>query len=221
MSDGKSEDVIDVYWSFRSPYSYLATGRLRALAKRWPLTVRPRVVYPIAIRTPEFFREAKPQWAPYLLHDITRVAASLGVTLTWPNPDPVVQDFETQAISDEQPHIHRLSRLGVLAAEEDPAKGLAFLDEASTLIWSGEPWLEDGGLADAASRAGLDLAAMDARAEAEADRLTAQIETHQSELGRHHWGVPTMVFRDEPFYGQDRIALLEWRLEQVGLRPVA
>ena len=34
-----------------------------------------------------------------------------------------------------------------------------------------------------------------------------------------HWGVPTMVFADEPFFGQDRIDLLVWRLRQHGLRP--
>ncbi|MEO1642197.1 MAG: DsbA family protein, partial [Pseudomonadota bacterium] len=47
--------TVDVYWSFRSPYSYLATKRLRGLLGRWDARVRPRPVYPIAIRTPDFF----------------------------------------------------------------------------------------------------------------------------------------------------------------------
>ena len=47
----------DLYWSFRSPYSYLATKRLRALPSKWEVRVRPRPVYPIAIRTPNFFQE--------------------------------------------------------------------------------------------------------------------------------------------------------------------
>ena len=33
-----------------------------------------------------------------------------------------------------------------------------------------------------------------------------------------HWVVPTMVFAGEPFFGQDRIDLLVWRLKQHGLR---
>ncbi|TMB53500.1 MAG: 2-hydroxychromene-2-carboxylate isomerase, partial [Deltaproteobacteria bacterium] len=33
-----------------------------------------------------------------------------------------------------------------------------------------------------------------------------------------HWGVPTMVFAGEPFFGQDRIELLVWRMRQHGLR---
>ena len=33
-----------------------------------------------------------------------------------------------------------------------------------------------------------------------------------------HWGVPTMAFRGEPFFGQDRLDVLLWRLKQNGLR---
>ncbi len=32
-----------------------------------------------------------------------------------------------------------------------------------------------------------------------------------------HWGVPMMVFGGEPFFGQDRIDQLVWRLRQAGL----
>jgi len=31
-----------------------------------------------------------------------------------------------------------------------------------------------------------------------------------------HWGVPCMVVDDEPFFGQDRIDMLIWRLRQKG-----
>jgi 2-hydroxychromene-2-carboxylate isomerase len=30
---------------------------------------------------------------------------------------------------------------------------------------------------------------------------------------RGHWGVPTFVFEKEPFFGQDRIDLLIWRMQ--------
>ena len=32
--------TIDVFWSFRSPYSYLATGRLVALARDYDIHIR-------------------------------------------------------------------------------------------------------------------------------------------------------------------------------------
>ncbi|HVK43000.1 MAG TPA: DsbA family protein, partial [Phenylobacterium sp.] len=41
---------VDVFWSFRSPYSYLVTPRLRALAETYDVDVRIRPVYPLAVR---------------------------------------------------------------------------------------------------------------------------------------------------------------------------
>jgi len=68
-------------------------------------------------------------------------------------------------------------------------------------------------------RAGLDLAALETEAAAQAARLDAAIADNQRALeAAGHWGVPTMVFEGEPFFGQDRIDLLVWRLRQHGLR---
>ena len=41
---------------------------------------------------------------------------------------------------------------------------------------------------------------------------------NQDEQEPYHWGVPLMVYEDEPFFGQDRLDLLEWRLEQSGVK---
>lgn len=209
--------TVDVFWSFRSPYSYLATKRLRALAETWEVRVRPRPVYPIAIRTPEFFSEIRPQWIPYLLNDIVRLSQYLGLPFGPLNPDPVVMDMATREIAAEQPHIHRLTRLGILACEQSDDTGWAFMDEVSTVIWSGQAWTEGSVLADAVARAGLDLKAMDDQQARDEGRLTAAIEANQAEQDKYHWGVPLMVFEDEGFFGQDRLDLLEWRLEQAGI----
>lgn len=213
---------IDLYWSFRSPYSYLATPRLRALEREYDLEVRVRPVLPIAVRDPAFFTRANPLWVPYLLRDIARIAEFQGMTIAWPRPDPVVQDLANRRIPAEQPYIHRLVRLGVLAAER--GRGLALLDEVSRTIWSGrvDGWNAGSHLADAVARAGLDLAELDAVAERDAERLDAVVAENQAALEKAgHWGVPTMVFQGEPFFGQDRIELLEWRLRKHGLRPRA
>ena len=45
----------ELYFSFRSPYSYLAVGRYRALAEDYDLEIALRPVYPLAIRQPDFF----------------------------------------------------------------------------------------------------------------------------------------------------------------------
>ena len=208
----------ELYWSFRSPYSYLATGRIVDLVRDYDVECDVRPVYPIAIRTPEFFEKVNPLWPPYLLRDTVRIAQMEGIPYRWPNPDPVVHDVARGVIASEQPYIHRLTRLGVAAAER--GKGLPFLDAVSHMIWSGEVdgWHEGDHLAKATARAGLDLAELDAAIEADPASYEAKIEANQeAHTAAGHWGVPTCVFEGEPFFGQDRLSHLVWRLEQRGL----
>lgn len=212
---------IDLFWSFRSPYSYLATPRLVEMARDYDLEIRVRPVYPLAVRQPTFFDRVTPQWVAYLMRDTFRIAQMQGIPYRWPRPDPVTVDHETRYAAPDQPYIHRLTRLGCAAAED--GNGLAFLDEVSRVIWGGtENWHAGDHLAKAAERAGLDLAALDTKIEADPDKYEAIIEANQKahhEAG--HWGVPTMVFQDEPFFGQDRLDVLLWRLKQSGLEERA
>jgi len=211
--------AIDVFWSFRSPYSYLATPRLVRLARDYDLDVNVRVVLPIAVRLPGFFDTVNPLWPPYLMRDTWRIAEYEGIPYGWPRPDPIVQDFATGEIAREQPYIHRLTRLGVAAAERQ--RGLPFVGEVSAVIWGGkvENWHGGRHLADAADRAGVDLADLDSAIAAHPDRHDRVIAENQRALeAAGHWGVPTMVFAGEPFFGQDRLDLLVWRLKQHGLR---
>ncbi|HTO41871.1 MAG TPA: 2-hydroxychromene-2-carboxylate isomerase [Rhizomicrobium sp.] len=209
---------IDLFWSFRSPYSYLATPRLVEMARTYDLTVRARPVYPLAVRSGEFFSQVNPLWVPYLIHDTIRVAEMLGLPYRWPRPDPVVMDFATRAATPSQPYIHRLTRLG--CAAEEAGHGLAFLYEVSRTIWSGQidNWQDGDHLQQAAARAGLDLAELDRRIDAAPEKYeTLILENQAAHRGAGHWGVPTMVFNGEPFFGQDRLDVLLWRLKQAGL----
>jgi 2-hydroxychromene-2-carboxylate isomerase len=210
---------IDLFWSFRSPYSYLATPRLVAMSREWDLTVNVRPVYPLAVRSGDFFRQVNPLWIPYLMRDTYRLSQMLGLPYRWPRPDPVVIEPSTRAATPDQPYIHRLTRLGCAAAETP--HGLDFLNEVSRVIWSGEVdnWHEGDYLAKAAARANLDLASLDAKISAAPDKYESIIQSNQQahqECG--HWGVPTMAFQGEPFFGQDRLDVLLWRLKQNGLR---
>ena len=207
----------DIFWSFRSPYSYLATRRYRALAADYDLTLNLRPVYPLAIRQPDFFERNHPSWLRYLLTDVVRLSQYLDISFAPPRPDPIVQNIVTRKIAEEQPHIFRLTRLGQAAARR--GRSLAFCDEVSQLIWGGTVgWNEGEHLYDAAARAGLDLAELDAEAVAESETLDAEIAANQAALeAAGHWGVPTLVFEGEPFFGQDRIDLAVWRMQQKGL----
>jgi len=211
---------IDVFWSFRSPYSYLATPRLVELEKKYDLAVHVRPVLPIAVRIDGFFERVNPLWPPYLVRDCFRIAESLGMPFNWPRPDPIVQEFPSRKVAAEQPYIYRLTRLGALASER--GRGLRFIAEISRTIFGGTAgWHEGSHLAEAAARAACDLAEMDKTiaAPAEAARLDAVIAENQAALEKAgHWGVPTTVFAGEPFFGQDRLDLLLWRLKKNGLR---
>ncbi|MDZ4306758.1 2-hydroxychromene-2-carboxylate isomerase [Allopontixanthobacter sp.] len=207
----------ELFFSFRSPYSYLAIGRYRALTKMFDVEIALRPVYPLAIRQPDFFERNHPNWLAYTFRDMMRVAQFHGIPFALPQPDPIVQDFATRKIAEDQPQIYRLTRMGQAAARR--GKGLAFADEVARLIWGGTPgWNEDEHLAGAATRAGLDLSELAHEAETDAAALDAELAANQQALeAAGHWGVPTLVFGGEPFFGQDRIEMVLWRMNEQGL----
>ena len=208
---------VDVFWSFRSPYSYLATPQLVELRETYDVDVTVRPVYPIALRIPGFFKQVNPLWPPYLIRDCMRIAEMNGVPFAWPSPDPIVQDRATMEVAAEQPYIHRLTRLGVAAARQ--GRGLEFILEVGRLTFGGvKDWHTGDHLAQAAGRANLDLAALDAAIAAAPDDFEAEIERNEkAQKAAGHWGVPLMVFENEPFFGQDRLDVLRWRMAQKGL----
>jgi 2-hydroxychromene-2-carboxylate isomerase len=136
----------------------------------------------------------------------------------WPSPDPIVMNMATGEVAMDQPHIHRLTRLGIAAA--DAGQGLPFLAEVSAVIFGGvRDWHLADHLAGAANRAGLDLARLDSEIDHNADRYEAAIaENEAAQKNAGHWGVPLMVFKGEPFFGQDRFDVLRWRMQQSGLK---
>lgn len=209
---------VDVFWSFRSPYSYLATPRLAEIAARYDVQLDVRPVYPLAVRVDGFFKRQDKRWPFYVGRDCFRTAQMLGMTFGPPRPDPIVMDLSTGDVARDQPFIRRLTHLGQAAVEA--GRGLPFIVEVSRLIWGGQTpgWDQGDHLAQAAARAGLDLASLEATVSREAERLEAAIQASHARLEEvGHWGVPTMVFQDEPFFGQDRIETLLWRMGQHGL----
>ena len=209
-------EPVDVYWSFRSPYSYLVTPDLLKLKQDLNVDVNLRVVLPIAVRSKSaLFDPSNMKPVMYILMDSFRRAEFLGLPFAFPNPDPVVQNRQTFQLAEDQPYIFRLSQLGVEAQRQ--GKGLEFAANVSRHIWGGtENWDKGDHLSKVASDAGLDLDQMEA-AIADGTHLE-EVEANQNALdAAGHWGVPTMVVRGEPFFGQDRIDTLRWRLEKLGL----
>lgn len=210
-------ESIDVFWSFRSPYSYLATPGMLAVRDDYEVALNLRVVLPLAVRDPELlFNAENRKRGRYIFMDWARRADFLGMPNAWPSPDPIVQDFKTGEIATEQPYIYRLCQLGVEAQRR--GRGIEFAFEVARLIWGGtKNWHEGDHLVGAAARSGLDLADMEVALEG--GTHMEEIEQNHTKLETSgHWGVPTFVLRGEPFFGQDRIDTLRWRLDQLGLQ---
>ncbi|MEM8752983.1 MAG: DsbA family protein [Pseudomonadota bacterium] len=207
----------DLYFSYRSPYSYFGAVLYRRMAEEWDLRIDLRVVFPIAIRDPGFFERENPLWLGYLLKDVMRTGAYLDLPVAMPDPDPIVMDLKTRAIAAEQPLIRPISYLGVEAQRR--GAGLAFAAEVASMVWGGvKGWTAPDKLGAAAGRAGLDLAEMEAAAKADPGGCEAEIEANQRALeAAGHWGVPTLVFEGEPFFGQDRADMAHWRMKGRGL----
>src|SRR5712675_3796415 len=209
---------VDLFFSFRSPYSYLALPKTLRLAADYDAKVNLRPVYPLAVRVPGFFKRTNPQFLRYVGLDSVRVAKHANIPFRFPRPDPIVQDMTTLDVAEHQPYIHRLTRLGAAAQLE--GRSLTFAHAISRVLWDGSitGWNEGDHLASAASAAGFNLAAMDATIAADPDRYELIIAgNEQDHAASGHWGVPTFVFDNEPFFGQDRIDLLIWRMESKGL----
>lgn len=213
---------VDLFWSFRSPYCYLAGPRLVRLTETHDVAIALRPVMPLVFRYPDYMPSLPKPYGAYFGRDVTRVAEYLGESLIGPDadPDPVAMDPATGRAKPEQPHIFRLTRLGVEA--ERRGRGLAFARTVSRLIFdrNGRGWDNGDRLARVLDAAGFDLAEMDGavtRDSAGCDAIIAENGRALEAAG--HWGTPTMVFAGEPFFGQDRIDLLVWRMKQHGLKP--
>lgn len=81
---------IELFWSFRSLYSYLATPGALELLKTFDVDINLRPVFPLAVRDPDFFRPDNIKRAKYILLDWPRRAEMLGLPNHWPSPDPIV-----------------------------------------------------------------------------------------------------------------------------------
>lgn len=200
--------------TLRSPYSYLATDRVIALAKKHGLELDVKPVYPLAIRAPQFFSKGNPALLSYLRNDAERTAEMLGIPFDWPVPDPIVQDLKTSEIAQDQPHIRHLSRL--LAAASQAGQGSQIYKAVGYLLFGKQGnWLRPGALKAAVISAGGDWENLNQLAETQPNFCDEFLSKNAQDLDRSgHWGTPTLVYQDQVFFGQDRIAMCDWFITQ-------
>ena len=210
---------IDLYFSYRSPYSFLILPRILELKEKYEIDINFKIVYPLAIRKPEFFDK---KGLPYFLAlslDANKKARRLGMSFTTKlKPDPIVQNTVTGKIAKNQPYIFDICHLGQMA--EIKGVGIEFAFEVSSLIFGGvENWNSDENLSNAAKKVGLDLMQLRESVTAHEDKIIEQIKQNQvDQLNAGHHGVPLTVIGDKYFFGQDQFEKIMETLKENGLK---
>ena len=191
--------TVEFFFSFRSPYSYLAAPRAFALPQRYAVDLVYRGVRPMAMRG-QPLPLAKQL---YILRDATREADGLGLPFG-PMYDPIGDG------------VWRCLCIAEYAKEA--GRPAAFVTRAATAIWSQAIDVRsDRALRALCESVGLDWAACQQAMQRQDYRDTVEANTARlAELG--HWGVPTFAFDGQLYWGQDRIADLELALSEAGLR---
>ena len=211
---------IDLYFSYRSPYSYLILPRMLKLKEKYDIEINFKVVYPIAIRMPEWF-EGKNFFTFFFFKmiDMRLQAKKLGIPFTSKlKPDPIRQNIMTGKISSHQPYIFDICHLGQMAQMK--GVGMEFAFEVSSLIFGGvENWNTDENLSEAAKKVGLDLNQLRESVNVHEEEIIRQIKQNQvDQLNAGHHGVPLTVIGDKHFFGQDQFDKIMETLKENGLK---
>lgn len=195
--------VVDYYITLISPWAYLGSARFAAIAKRHGAEVHVKPVnfgdifprtggLPLAKRAPE--RQA------YRLVELKRWSEHLGIPIH-------LQPAHFPA--DEQ-----LAAQLVIAAGDTGGDPLVLAQAIGKAVWEEERDIADRATCEAIlQETGHDVASLLSAADdpAMAGRRAALTE---EAVARGVFGAPSYVYRDEIFWGQDRLGFLERALAQ-------
>jgi 2-hydroxychromene-2-carboxylate isomerase len=195
---------IDFYFEFASPYGYLASTQIDALAARHGRTAlwHPMMLGAAFKETGARPLTQTPLKGPYLLHDVPRFARLLGVPLTLP---PVMPMNSLAA-----------SRACLWLDEDNPARAKSLAKALLRAHWGeGRDLGAPEAVAEVAAGFGIDRQALlaavaDPRIK---DRLK---ERTQTAIERGVFGSPFMFVDGEPFWGADRLLQVEAWLARGG-----
>jgi 2-hydroxychromene-2-carboxylate isomerase len=192
--------AIDFYFDFASPYGYLASHRIDALAEAHGATVtwRPVMIGPAMEAT-----GAKPLTATelkkaYTLIDVPRLARRWSVPLTLPARFPSATLAAGRAY-------YWLER-------SDPVMAKALARALLHRYWGeGEDIAPPEVVIDVAGGLGVDTAALGAALQDTEIKALFKTASEES-MARGVFGSPWFLVDDEPFWGFDKLELLEDRL---------
>jgi len=198
------DKLIDYYFSPMSPWSYLGHERLGNIARKHHAKIKVKPVdftkiFPATGGVPVAKRA--PQRQKYRLAELARWQAYVGIPLT----------IEPKYF----PYDATIASLLVVAAANDLDDKLAML--VSSAIFKG-CWVEERNMGEPeelfniVKAQGLDAVALLASARSEENIARYEALTNEA-MQRDVFGAPTYVYKDELFWGQDRLDFLDRALE--------
>lgn len=189
MTNPNNQRSIRFYFSFRSPYAWLAAERLESELGDLGVPIERLPIYP----TPEVFPNdpaAVPDKVAYTVQDIRRLVRERGLTARFPPPgDP---DWA-------------LSHAAFLGAQLHGAEHPFMLAVFRKRFCEGLDLGEDSVIAGAARIAGLDPDTILSAAHATELRAQASAGWRLAVERDRIFGVPSFVYAGKLYWGQDRI----------------
>lgn len=190
--------VIDYYFAVVSPWSYLGSARLAAIARRHGATVR---VKPVAIG--DLFGRTGgvplPQRAPerqaYRLVELERWSRHLGLPF-------IVQPASFPCDETAAAHL-------VIAAQREGLDALGLATAFGRQLWEHDRSLADAeALRRSAAEIGIDADALRA-AHPDADLEAERQRNTEDAVAAGVFGAPSYVVEGDLFWGQDRLDFLD------------
>lgn len=202
MTDSTNQNSIRFYFSFRSPCAWLATERLEAELGGLAVEIVRLPIYPTAELFPND-PAGMPDKVAYMVQDVLRLARERGLTVRFPPAaDP---DWS-------------ISHAAFLGAERQGGGHRFMLEVFRKRFGEGLDLGEDGVIADAARRAGLDPDAILAAAHSEELRAAASAGWRLGVERDRIFGVPSFVYAGKLYWGQDRMHFLRSAVARKAVR---
>ncbi len=196
--------VVDYYIAVVSPYVYLGHDRFVALAAKHGATIAVKPinlgeVFPVSGGLP--LAKRAPQRQAYRLVELRRWSKFLGKPMhVEPKYFPVSGDLATNLI--------------LAALDDGAAPALALVGAYGRAVWEQQRNIADPAVVEAiAGECGLPGAALATRGNS--PEIAAKYAAFTQEaIDRGVFGAPTYVYRDELYWGQDRLDFLDRALAQ-------
>jgi len=188
-------EAIQFYFDFISPYAYLAYPEVRAVASRTGarLELRPTLFAALLDAHGHKGPAEIPAKREFVFKHVLRLAHAAGRPLQPPPAHP----------------FNPLLALRLVGLEIAEAPRAALVERLYEMTWGGGPGVtEAADLIAAANGVGLDGAALVEAAASPAAKATLRATT-EAAIERGIFGVPTMIYADELFWGHDAVVHLE------------